>query len=58
MVPGPADACHFYSEDIDGALTPSQVSDPLSLDGEKGREWSIRGSCATKGEGLEEGLDW
>jgi hypothetical protein len=25
---------------------------------EKGREWSVRGSCATKGEGLEEGLDW
>jgi len=45
-------------QDIDGALTPSQVSDALGLDGEKGREWSIRGSCATKGEGLEEGLDW
>ena len=26
--------------------------------GEKGRDWSVRGSCALKGEGLEEGLDW
>ncbi|KAI0663116.1 ADP-ribosylation factor family-domain-containing protein [Cubamyces menziesii] len=26
--------------------------------GEKERQWSVRGSCATKGEGLEEGLDW
>lgn len=34
------------------------MSDALGLDGEKGREWSIRGACATKGEGLEEGLDW
>lgn len=34
------------------------MSEALGLDGEKGREWSIRGSCATKGEGLEEGLDW
>ncbi|KAF7331828.1 Small monomeric GTPase [Mycena kentingensis (nom. inval.)] len=27
-------------------------------EGEKTRPWSVRGSCATKGEGLEEGLDW
>ncbi|KAH9050035.1 ARF SAR [Lactarius hengduanensis] len=26
--------------------------------GEKGRDWSVRGSCAVKGEGIEEGLDW
>lgn len=34
------------------------MSEALGLDGEKGREWSIRGACATKGEGLEDGLDW
>ncbi|ORX37269.1 putative small monomeric GTPase [Kockovaella imperatae] len=46
-------------QDIKGALSPAEVSDKLGLAGqEKGREWSVRGSCATKGEGLEEGLDW
>ena len=46
-------------QDIKGALTPAEISDKLGLAGqEKGREWSVRGSCATKGEGLEEGLDW
>lgn len=45
-------------KDIEGALSPGKMSEALGLDGEKGREWSIRGACATKGEGLEEGLDW
>jgi ADP-ribosylation factor-like protein 1 len=47
-----------FSKDIEGALSPGKMSEALGLDGEKSREWSIRGSCATKGEGLEEGLDW
>lgn len=46
-------------QDVPGALPPGEISDRLGLAGaEKGREWSVRGSCATKGEGLEEGLDW
>lgn len=46
-------------QDVAGALSPAEISDKLGLaGGEKGREWSVRGSCATKGEGLEEGLDW
>jgi hypothetical protein len=46
-------------QDVEGALSPAEISDKLGLaGGEKGREWSVRGSCATKGEGLEEGLDW
>lgn len=46
-------------QDVAGALSPAEVSEKLGLAGqEKGREWSVRGSCATKGEGLEEGLDW
>ena len=46
-------------QDVSGALSPGEISDKLGLaGGEKGREWSVRGSCATKGEGLEEGLDW
>ncbi|GHJ87826.1 hypothetical protein NliqN6_4228 [Naganishia liquefaciens] len=46
-------------QDAPGALSPAEISDKLGLaGGEKGREWSVRGSCAIKGEGLEEGLDW
>ena len=46
-------------QDVEGALSPGDISEKLGLAGqEKGREWSVRGSCATKGEGLEEGLDW
>jgi signal recognition particle receptor subunit beta len=46
-------------QDIEGALKPEKISEKLGLaGGETKREWSVRGSCATKGEGLEEGLDW
>jgi signal recognition particle receptor subunit beta len=46
-------------QDIEGALKPEGISEKLGLaGGETKREWSVRGSCATKGEGLEEGLDW
>jgi ADP-ribosylation factor-like protein 1 len=46
-------------QDLPGALNPGEISDRLGLaGGEKGREWSVRGSCATKGEGLDDGLNW
>lgn len=46
-------------QDVPGALKPEEISEQLGLaGGEKKREWSVRGSCATKGEGLEDGLDW
>ncbi|TFY78635.1 hypothetical protein EWM64_g5377 [Hericium alpestre] len=46
-------------QDVAGALKPEEISEQLGLaGGEKGRDWSVRGSCAVKGEGLEEGLDW
>ncbi|KAF9247020.1 ARF SAR [Melanogaster broomeanus] len=46
-------------QDVEGALEPEAISDQLGLaGGETSRQWSVRGSCATKGEGLEEGLDW
>lgn len=49
----------YVGQDVEGALSPAEISDKLGLaGGEKGREWSVRGSCATKGDGLEEGLDW
>ncbi len=46
-------------QDVEGALKPEDISEQLGLaGGEKSRPWSVRGSCATKGEGLEDGLDW
>lgn len=39
-------------------MTEAEVSEGLGLDTLKGRQWSIYKSCAIKGEGLEEGLDW
>jgi len=46
-------------QDVPAALKPEEISEKLGLaGGETKREWSVRGSCATKGEGLEEGLDW
>jgi ADP-ribosylation factor-like protein 1 len=55
----PINLCVYVGQDVEGALSPAEISDKLGLaGGEKGREWSVRGSCATKGDGLEEGLDW
>lgn len=46
-------------QDIPGALTPGKISEELGLAGaETGRQWSVRGSSAINGEGLEVGLDW
>ncbi|KAF8897331.1 small monomeric GTPase [Infundibulicybe gibba] len=46
-------------QDIEGAMKPEEISEQLGLaGGEKSRPWSVRGSCAKQGEGLEEGLDW
>lgn len=45
-------------QDQPDAMTPAEVSEGLGLDTLKGRQWSIHKSCAIKGEGLEEGLDW
>ena len=46
-------------QDIASALKPEEISEQLGLaGGEKTRQWSVRGCCATQGEGLEEGLDW
>lgn len=39
-------------------MTAAEVSEGLGLDTLKNRQWSIHKSCAIKGEGLEEGLDW
>ena len=46
------------AQDQPQAMTPAEISEGLGLDSLKERQWSIHKSCAIKGEGLEEGLDW
>ncbi|KAJ1032965.1 hypothetical protein NDA16_000244 [Ustilago loliicola] len=45
-------------QDLPGALDEGQVSEKLGLSELKDRQWSIYKCCATKGEDLEDGLDW
>jgi ADP-ribosylation factor 1/2 len=39
-------------------MTPMEVCEGLGLYDLKNRTWHIQGSCALKGDGLYEGLDW
>ncbi|KAM0901993.1 hypothetical protein ACQ4PT_019548 [Festuca glaucescens] len=45
-------------QDMKGAMTPMEVCEGLGLNDLKNRRWHIQGSCALKGDGLYEGLDW
>jgi len=51
--------CVFANkQDMEGAMTAADVSNALGLSALKTRTWSIFKTSATKGEGLEEGMDW
>ena len=41
-----------------GAMTPMEVCEGLGLFDLKNRKWHIQGTCALRGDGLYEGLDW
>lgn len=45
-------------QDLRGAMTAREVCDGLGLFDLKNRKWNIQGTCALKGDGLYEGLDW
>lgn len=45
-------------QDMRGAMTPAEVCEGLGLKDLKNRRWHIQGTCALKGDGLYEGLDW
>ncbi|KAJ3361363.1 ADP-ribosylation factor-like protein 1 [Allomyces macrogynus ATCC 38327] len=45
-------------QDMEGALSPAQVSEQLGLSALKNRQWQIFRTSALKGEGLNEALDW
>ncbi|XP_057456801.1 uncharacterized protein LOC130747784 [Lotus japonicus] len=45
-------------QDLRGAMTTKEVCDGLGLFDLKNRQWHIQATCALKGDGLYEGLDW
>ncbi len=45
-------------QDIEGAMTPSEISTALGLSALKSRTWAIFKTSAIKGEGLEEAMEW
>nr|XP_024391669.1 ADP-ribosylation factor 2-like isoform X5 [Physcomitrium patens] len=45
-------------QDMKGALSTAEVCEQLGLFNLRNRRWQIQGTCAPKGEGLYEGLDW
>ncbi|KAB8266417.1 ADP-ribosylation factor family-domain-containing protein [Aspergillus minisclerotigenes] len=44
--------------DISGAMDTAEITSHLSLSGLTHRNWYIQNTCATAGDGLEEGLEW
>ncbi|KAF2313054.1 hypothetical protein GH714_008927 [Hevea brasiliensis] len=45
-------------QDLPGALDDAAVTEALELHKIKNRQWAIFKTCAVKGEGLSEGMDW
>ncbi|XP_075257206.1 ADP-ribosylation factor 1-like [Convolutriloba macropyga] len=45
-------------QDLPNALSVSEMSQLLGLHFLKNRDWHVQATCATRGDGLYEGLDW
>ncbi len=45
-------------QDLNGALSPTDVTNQMDMGELKGRAWLVQGTSATTGQGLKEGLDW
>ena len=45
-------------QDLPNAMPPGEVSDKLKLNTLNNRKWQVQGTSATRGDGLDEGLDW
>ena len=45
-------------QDMEGAMSPSEISSALGLSALKNRTWAIFKTSAIKGEGLEEAMEW
>ena len=45
-------------QDLPNAMSTTEIMEKLGLNELKNRAWFVQSACATKGEGLNEGLDW
>lgn len=45
-------------QDLRDAITPVKLTEDLGLNRLKDRNWYVQPSCATTGDGLEDGLKW
>merc|ERR1712241_403055 len=45
-------------QDLPNAMSVNEVTERLSLNQLRNRQWYIQSTCATTGDGLYEGLDW
>ena len=45
-------------QDMDMAMTPTEVANSLGLPALKDRKWQIFKTSATKGTGLDEAMEW
>ena len=45
-------------QDLNGALSPGEVTKRLGMEDLIGRTWLVQGTSATTGKGFKEGLDW
>lgn len=47
-----------FHQDMEGAMSATEVSNALGLSALKSRTWSIFKTSAVKGEGLDEAMEW
>ena len=45
-------------QDLPNAMNAAEITDKLGLHTIRGRIWFIQSTCAVRGDGLYEGLDW
>ncbi|XP_064456380.1 ADP-ribosylation factor-like protein 5B [Ornithodoros turicata] len=45
-------------QDLKGCMSPTEISEQLSLTSIKKNRWHIQACCALTGEGLYQGLEW
>lgn len=45
-------------QDLPNAMSADQITSGLELDKISSHPWHVQPTCATTGEGLDEGFDW
>ena len=45
-------------QDLNGAISPNELTKILEIEKIKNRKWFVQGSSAVSGQGIKEGLNW